>query len=85
MCQSSGIRSVSRFIACASFHASIPQATAITRTIPAAIRQSLERRLQVLKTQSTHLGNLTEEDLDELDIEDGVEDALEAISLDMEE
>ena len=51
----------------------------------AAIRQSLERRLQVLKTQSTHLGNLTEEDLDELDIEDGVEDALEAISLDMEE
>lgn len=51
----------------------------------AAIRQSLERRLQVLKTQSTHLGNLTEEDLAELDIEDGVEDALEAISLDMEE
>lgn len=51
----------------------------------AAIRQSLERRLQVLKTQSTHLGNLTEEDLDELDIEDGVEDALEAVSLDMEE
>ena len=51
----------------------------------AAIRQSLERRLQVLKTQSTHLGNLTEEDLAELDVEDGVEDALEAISLDMEE
>ncbi len=51
----------------------------------AAIRQSLERRLQVLKTQSTYLGNLTEEDLAELDIEDGVEEALEAISLDMEE
>ena len=51
----------------------------------AAIRQSLERRLQVLKTQSTHMGNLSEEDLDELDIEEGVEDALEAISLDMEE
>lgn len=50
----------------------------------AAILQSLERRLQVLKTQSTHLGNLTEEDLAELDIEDGVEDALEAISLDMD-
>jgi ERCC4-related helicase len=50
----------------------------------AAIRQSLERRLQVLKTQSTHLGNLTEEDLAELDIEDGVEDALGAISLDIE-
>lgn len=50
----------------------------------AAIRQSLERRLQALKSQSTYLGNLTEEDLAELDIEDGVEDALEAISLDME-
>ena len=50
----------------------------------ATILQSLERRLQILKTQSTHLGNLTEEDLAELDIEDGVEDALEAISLDME-
>lgn len=50
----------------------------------AAILQSLERRLQVLKSQSTHLGNLTEEDLTELDIEDGVEDALEAISLDMD-
>ena len=50
----------------------------------AAIRQSLERRLNVLLAQRTHLGNLTEEDLDELDIEDGVEEALEAISLDME-
>lgn len=50
----------------------------------AAIRQSLERRLNVLLNQQTHLGNLTEEDLDELDIEDGVEEALEAISLDME-
>ena len=50
----------------------------------AAVRQSLERRLLALKTQSTHLGNLTEEDLAELDIEDGVEEALEAISLDME-
>ena len=50
----------------------------------AAIRQSLERRLNVLRSQRTHLGNLTEEDLEELDIEDGVEEALEAISLDME-
>lgn len=47
----------------------------------AAILQSLERRLQVLKSQSTHLGNLTEEDLAELDIEDGVEDALEAMGV----
>lgn len=50
----------------------------------AAIRQSLERRLNVLLEQRTCVGNLREEDLDELIIEDGVEDALEAISLDME-
>ena len=49
----------------------------------AAVRQSLERRLQVLKTQSTRIGSLTEEDLSELDIEDGVEEAIEAISLDI--
>ena len=50
----------------------------------AAIRQSLERRLNVLLEQRTCVGNLREEDLDELNIEDCVEDALEAISLDME-
>lgn len=50
----------------------------------AAIRQSLERRLEILKTQNTKLGSLTEEDLAELDIEDGVKDALHAMSLDME-
>ena len=50
----------------------------------AAIRQSLERRLNVLLEQRTCVGNLRDEDLDELNIEDGVEDALEAISLDME-
>jgi len=50
----------------------------------AAIRQSLERRLNVLVNQRTQLGNLTEEDLDELNIEDGVEEAFEAISLDMD-
>lgn len=50
----------------------------------AAIRQSLERRLEILKTQNTKLGSLTEQDLAALDIEDGVEDALQAISLDME-
>lgn len=49
-----------------------------------AVCQSLERRFLALKTQSMHLGNLTEEDLIDLDIEDGVEEALEAISLDME-
>lgn len=51
----------------------------------AAVRQSLERRLNVLKTQSTRLGSLTEQDLEDLNIEDGVEEALEAISLDMDE
>lgn len=50
----------------------------------AAIRQSLERRLNVLLEQRTCVGNLREEDLDELNIEDGVEDAIEAISLDTE-
>ena len=50
----------------------------------AAIRQSLERRLNGLLEQRTCVGILREEDLDELNIEDGVEDALEAISLDME-
>lgn len=51
----------------------------------AAIRQSLERRLEVLKSQSAKIGSLTEEDLIELDIEDGVDEALEAISLDIRE
>lgn len=50
----------------------------------AAVRQSLERRLQVLKTQSTRIGSLTEEDLAELDIEDGVEEAIEAMTLDID-
>lgn len=49
----------------------------------AAIRQSLEHRLTVLQQQRTRIGHLTEEALDELNIEDGIEDALEAISLDM--
>jgi ERCC4-related helicase len=51
----------------------------------AAVKQSLERRLNVLLTQSTRIGSLTEEDLDDLDIEEGVEEALEAISLNINE
>ena len=51
----------------------------------AAVRQSLERRLDVLKSQNTRLGSLTEADLTDLDIEDDVSDALEAISLNMSE
>lgn len=51
----------------------------------AAVRQSLERRFNILLNQRTRIGSLTEEDLDDLDIENGVEEALEAISLDMNE
>ena len=51
----------------------------------AAVRQSLERRLEILKAQSTKIGLLTEDDIATLDIEDGVEEALEAISLDIDE
>lgn len=51
----------------------------------AAVRQSLERRLEILKSQNTRIGSLTEADLAELDIEDDVADALEAISLNMTE
>jgi len=51
----------------------------------AAIKRSLERRLDILLNQKTYIGSLTEDDLIDLDIEDGVEEALEAISLDMHE
>jgi hypothetical protein len=51
----------------------------------AAVRQSLERRLDILKSQATKLGSLSEEDLVDLDVEDGVEEALEAISLDTQD
>ena len=51
----------------------------------AAIKQSLERRLNILLTQNTKFGTLTEADFAELNIENGVEDALEAISLNMNE
>ena len=45
----------------------------VTSSTP-AVRQSLERRLDILKSQNTKLGSLTEEDLADLDIEDGVEE-----------
>ena len=51
----------------------------------AAVRQSLERRLEVLKDRRTKLGSLTEADLADIDIEEGMDEALEAISLDTEE
>ena len=51
----------------------------------AAVRQSLERRLDALKSQNTRIGSLTEADLTEMEIEDDVAEALGAISLNMTE
>ena len=51
----------------------------------AAVRQSLERRLEVLKSQNTRIGSLTEADLAEMEIEDNVDEALEAMSINMAE
>lgn len=47
----------------------------------AAIQQSLNRRLAVLQAEEMKIGSLKEEDLEELNIEDGVDEALEAMSL----
>lgn len=49
-----------------------------------AVRDSLEKRLYALANQVTRLGNLKESDLDELNIEDGIEDAIESISLNVD-
>lgn len=51
----------------------------------AAVRQSLERRLEALKSQNTRIASLTEADLVEMEIEDDVAEALEAMSLNMAE
>lgn len=51
----------------------------------AAVRQSLERRLEALKSQNTRIGSLTEADLAEMEIEDDVDEALEAMSLNLSE
>jgi len=51
----------------------------------AAVRQSLERRLEALKSQNTRIGSLTEADLVEMEIEDDVAEALEAMSLNLSE
>lgn len=47
----------------------------------AAIQQSLNRRLAVLQAEEMKIGSLKEEDLEELNIEDGVDEALESMSL----
>jgi SNF2 family DNA or RNA helicase len=51
----------------------------------AAVRQSLERRLEALKSQNTRIGSLTEADLAEMEIEDDVAEALEAMPLNLSE
>ena len=51
----------------------------------AAVRQSLERRLQALESQSTQLVSMSEADFVEFDIEDGMHQAIESMSLDFEE
>ena len=47
----------------------------------AAIQQSLNHRLAVLQAEEMKIGSLKEEDLEELNIEDGLDEALEAMSL----
>lgn len=47
----------------------------------AAVRQSLERRLDILKTQSTQAVSMTETDLADLDVENGSDAALESLSM----
>lgn len=47
----------------------------------AAIRKSLERRLEILQGEHTHASTMREGDLEERDIENGDTDAIEAVSL----
>ena len=49
----------------------------------AALKESLQRRLYALVNQSIRIGDLKESDLEDLNIEDGVEEAIEAMSLDV--
>lgn len=49
----------------------------------AAVRNSLERRLFALRNQETRLTYFTEDDLADMDIEEGLEEAIAAISLDI--
>lgn len=49
----------------------------------AAVRSSLERRLYVLQNQETRLTNFTEEDLADMDMEEGLDEAIAALSLDI--
>ncbi len=50
-----------------------------------AIRQSLERRLSVLESQSFKYQNMTEDEFVEMELEGNMEEALQSISLDLKE
>ena len=48
-----------------------------------AIRQSLEKRIKVLEAQEFKFNNITEEEFSEMELEENMEDAIKAISLDI--
>lgn len=50
-----------------------------------AIRQSLEKRVAVLKEQEFRYQSMTEEEFAEMDLEENLEDAISSISLDIKE
>lgn len=50
-----------------------------------AVKESLQKRLYALQNKSTKQGELVESDLEDLNIENDVEDAIEALSLDANE
>lgn len=50
-----------------------------------AIRQSLEKRIKILKAQDFKVNKLTEEEFAEMELEENIEDAIKAISLDIKE
>lgn len=51
----------------------------------AAVKESLQKRLYALQNKNTKQGELVEADLEDLNIENDVEDAIEALSLDTNE
>lgn len=50
-----------------------------------AIRQSLERRIKVLEQQDFKIKNITEEEFAEMELEESIEQATKAISIDIKE
>lgn len=50
-----------------------------------AIRKSLEKRIAVLEAQDFKVNNLTEEEFAEMELEENMEDAIKAISIDIKE